>query len=344
MKIVVDINHPAHVHFFKNFIWNMVKKGHQVLVTCSKKDIAENLLNKLNIDYTYIGDYGSSITKKLLNLPILDYNMYKSVKEFKPDLFLGINSIRAAHISRLLNKTSFTFTDTEHSWEQRALYMPFTDVVCTPDCFKLDLGNKHIKYKGYHELAYLHPNYFKPDPSVLDDIRLGKDDTFFIVRFVSWEATHDVGKRGIVDKENLVKWLEKYGSVLITSEKALPYKLEKYRINITPEKIHDLLYYSTLYVGEGGTMASEAAVLGTHSIFISSLGKYCGIFTDQAKYGLQYICESDNDAFNIAKELLENKQLQMLGKAKQKNLLHDKIDVTTYLTHFVEEFLYEYTK
>jgi hypothetical protein len=30
MKIVVDINHPAHVHFFKNFIWEMEERGHQV--------------------------------------------------------------------------------------------------------------------------------------------------------------------------------------------------------------------------------------------------------------------------------------------------------------------------
>ena len=27
MRIVVDINHPAHVHYFKNFIWEMQKKA-----------------------------------------------------------------------------------------------------------------------------------------------------------------------------------------------------------------------------------------------------------------------------------------------------------------------------
>jgi len=26
MRIVVDINHPAQVHYFKNFIWEMGKK------------------------------------------------------------------------------------------------------------------------------------------------------------------------------------------------------------------------------------------------------------------------------------------------------------------------------
>jgi hypothetical protein len=28
MNILVDIGHPAHMHFFKNFLWDMQKKGH----------------------------------------------------------------------------------------------------------------------------------------------------------------------------------------------------------------------------------------------------------------------------------------------------------------------------
>jgi len=27
MKIVVDLGHPAQVHLFKNFVWEMEKKG-----------------------------------------------------------------------------------------------------------------------------------------------------------------------------------------------------------------------------------------------------------------------------------------------------------------------------
>ena len=72
--------------------------------------------------------------------------------------------------------------------------------------------------------------------------------------------------------------LEKYGRVLITSESKLPAEFEPYRVKVAPEKMHDLLYYAALYVGEGGTMASESAVLGTKAIHISTTGKYCGVF------------------------------------------------------------------
>ena len=45
MRIVVDINHPAHVHYFKNFIWEMEKRGHAILITASEKDISYRLLD-----------------------------------------------------------------------------------------------------------------------------------------------------------------------------------------------------------------------------------------------------------------------------------------------------------
>ena len=45
MKIVVDINHPGHVHFFKNFIWEMEKRGHKILITVKEKDVTLKLLD-----------------------------------------------------------------------------------------------------------------------------------------------------------------------------------------------------------------------------------------------------------------------------------------------------------
>ena len=48
--------------------------------------------------------------------------------------------------------------------------------------------------------------------------------------------------------------LSKYARIVITSEDPLPRDLEKYRSNIPPERMHDALYYASLYAGEGATM------------------------------------------------------------------------------------------
>ena len=207
MRIVVDINHPAHVHYFKNFIWEMEREGHEVLITASEKDVALKLLDSYGFNYIRMGSYGNSLAKKVMNVSVMDLKMYKAVKNFKPDIFVGFGSIRAAHISKLMGKRCINLEDSEHSrWENR-LYTPFTDAVLTPSCFQGDLGKKHIRYNSYTELAYLHPNYFTPNPAVLDEMGLSKDDTFIILRFVSWTASHDVGQHGIRNKIELVREL-----------------------------------------------------------------------------------------------------------------------------------------
>ena len=44
MRILIDIGHPAHVHLFKNFAWQMQEKGHKVLFTCREKEFEIDLL------------------------------------------------------------------------------------------------------------------------------------------------------------------------------------------------------------------------------------------------------------------------------------------------------------
>lgn len=339
MRIVVDINHPAHVHYFKNFIWEMERRGHEVLITASEKDVTYNLLNNYGFDYINMGSYGNSLIEKLINIPLMDIKMYNAVKGFKPDIFVGFGSIRAAHVSYLLRKKCILFEDTEHSMEQIRLYLPFTDAVCTPTCFKKDLGKKQVRYNGYIELAHLHPNYFTPNPAVLDELGLSKYDKFIILRFVSWSASHDVGQRGIQNRMGLVKELEKYGRVLITSEGLLDKELEKYKIKVSPEKIHDLLYYASLYVGEGATMATESAILGTPSIYVSSLVGTMGNFVElEQKYGLIFSYSESNEAMKKAVKLVQKPQIKKEWSKKRETLLKDKINVTGFMVWFIEDF------
>ena len=105
------------------------------------------------------------------------------------------------------------------------------------------------------------------------EIGLSENDKFFILRFVSWDATHDIGHKGISleNKRKLIDILKIHGKVIITSEKTLDEEFEKYRMSVSPTKMHDLLFYASLYIGEGGTMASECVVIGTPAIYINSL-------------------------------------------------------------------------
>jgi len=339
MRIVVDINHPAHVHYFKHFIREMKKRGHDILITASRKEITFRLLESIQLQFVDVGTYGTSLISKLVNIPIIDLRYYQTVKAFKPDILLGFGSIRAAHASVFLRKPCINFEDTEHSTEQIYLYRPFVEVICTPSCYLQDLGKKQIRFNGYMELASLHPNYFTPNPAVFTELGLTESDPFIVVRFVSWQASHDIGQHGIRDKVGLVKALEQYGRVLITSEGVLPPELRSYQIRGDPEKLHDLLYYATLYVGEGGTTATEAAVLGTPSIFISSLALTMGNFVElEEAYDLLYSFTDDCTALDRATEILRDPASKEDWRVKQERLLADKIDVTAFMIWLIENY------
>ena len=44
MKILFDLGHPAHVHYFKNLIKLLEKNGNKVLIIAREKDVTQNLL------------------------------------------------------------------------------------------------------------------------------------------------------------------------------------------------------------------------------------------------------------------------------------------------------------
>ncbi len=340
MRILIDMGHPAHVHFFKNFIWEMEKRGHVIKVTARDKEVTKQLLDIYHIPYQLIGKPlpgKFSLFREWISRGI---QVYKTGKQFKADIYLGILNPATAISAKLAGKKSLTFTDTEHANFAKRVTFPFTEKIITPSCYLNDLGEKQIRYDGYHELAYLHPNFFSPEPSILDEIGLGKDDPFIIFRFVSWNASHDKNQFGIQDKISFVKKIEQYGRVFITSEMILPEELEPYKLTISPEKLHNLLNFATLYIGEGATTASECAILGTHAIYINTLRLG---YTDEEgeKYGLVFTfsdpLKMEDCIYEKVIELLKDTNLRIKGKNKQKNLLRDKIDVTEFMIQIVED-------
>ena len=342
MNIVIDIGHPAHVHFFKHFIWEMDKKGHQCLITVAEKDMACALLDNYGFRYANHGSYGHSIGKKLINILVMDYKLYDAAKPFRPDVFMGLASVRAAHTAFCLRKPCLLFDDTENGKAEVVLYKPFVNYICTPSCYQINLGRKQVSYEGYHELAYLHPNRFQPDPAILKKMDLVDQNTFVIMRFVGWSAVHDFGHSGIglEHKRQAVKAFSEHARVFITSESPLPEDLEPYRIHIQPEEIHHVLSYATLLYGESATMASECAVLGTPAIYLDNVGRG---YTDEQErkydsvFNFTESPEDCRDSIHKGVEILTTPDVRALWKTKRERILSEKIDVTDWMIQFVEQ-------
>ncbi|MCC5918097.1 MAG: DUF354 domain-containing protein [Cryomorphaceae bacterium] len=343
MRFLIDIGHPAHVHLFKFFALDMMKKGHEFLFTCRQKEFEIELLEAHNLPYVSFGPKYSGLVGKVWGMFKFGYKEYKTAKKFKPDFFLSHGSIYAAHAAFFLGKPHIAMEDT-FNFEQIRLYLPFTKYVLTSDYMHpLSSHRKNISYPGYHELCYLHPNRFKAEPSIFSKLGLKENDKYVLIRFVSWNATHDAGHTGM-SFENKLKAIElfkKYGKVFISSEKKLPEELEKYRLPSRPEDIHHVIAHTQLLFGESSTMSEEAAMLGVPSVYMfNNSTLYTKHLEDD--YGLMFnFSESDSDqnkAIEKAQELLENPSLKSEWEVRKMKMLSERCDVTNYLTWFFENY------
>jgi len=351
MKLMVGIGHPKGVHFWKNIIHNLESGGHEVKIAAREKDITLRLLDAYCFEYEVIGKNYKGLIKKAYGMFECDFKAFKVAKEFKPDI-LASGAPYLAHVSKLIGKPHVGFSDTEHAGLTSWLSFPFEDVVMTPSCFKRKINpKKHITFNGYFQLAYLHPNYFKPDPTVLDDLGLSKDDKFIIMRLISWEATHDVHSKGFSPDslEKAVKSFEEHGHVFITSEQKLDKNLERCRITFSPEKLHSALCYASLHIGEGGATAIEAALLGTPTVHFETFKFKSGKIMDVThthgnfdelvnRYKMLYTFADPNRAINKALTILQDKNAKKDMERKRERLLREKIDVTAFMTDFIENY------
>lgn len=322
----------------------MVAQGNEVFFTTRRKEISHLLLDRYKLPYQVLGPHYKSMVGKLWGIIKYDILLFFVALRFKPDLFLSMGSIYNSHVAFLLRKPNILLQDTENAKLQHRLSFPFADLILNPACYKDDLGAKQFKYDGYHELAYLHPKRFKADSSVLDALGVSPNETFTVMRFVSWNANHDVNHTGLTDENKIkaVKACEKYGKVFVTSEGDLPDEIKQNQIKIPIEKIHHVMAYASLLFGESATMASECAVLGVPSIFLDNDGRG---YTDEQEeiYGLVYnFTESPLDqqkAIETAETVLQSQKNGKLDwQQKRSRLLNDKIDLTSFLVWLVQGF------
>jgi len=345
MKILIDMGHPAHVHLFKNFIWEMQKQGHEFKITARDKDVTKQLLDAYKIPYELVGKMGSGKRNLFLEWIDRDIKIFFIARKFKPDLLMGNLNPAIVHAAKLLGKKSIVFTDSE----PEAIKYPiadwittqFADVILTLSSVRHDYGKKEVRVNSYKELAYLHPNWFKPNPAVLEQAGLTEEDNFILLRFVAWGAYHDVDRSGfdLDAQRKLIAALEPYGRVFISSERPLPGEFEKYRVPIRPEQMHDFLYYAKLLVCDSQTMATEAAILGTPAVRCNSFvgRKDMGNFLElEHKYGLIFNFKDGKKAMEMAVNLIKNNSLKDTWKGKRARIFQKKIDISAFMVRFIE--------
>ncbi len=342
MKVLFDIGHPAHVHFFRYIIRDLEKNGHDIKICVREREgIVKELLETYGFKYEELEENTPGLVNKMFTMFKNDRKLLKISKQFNPDLFVSVASPYAAQVGWLTGKPSIAFTNTDTASLIFALTVPFTDSIITPKKFTRDLGKKQIRINGFKELAYLHPSRFEPDSTVLNLLGVSTDEKYVILRFSSFDSSHDIGISGFTleDKRELVKSLEPYARVFISSEVVLPADLEQYALKIPPHIILDVLHYASLLIGDSGTITSEAAILGTPTIVFHPLASKLNYLVElERDYQLMYIISEPSDVIRKAIELMQSPDIKCEWQRKQGTFLDDKIDITAFMTWFIENY------
>ena len=131
MKILIDINHPAHVHYFRNFIKLMEAKGHVFCVINRDSKMINQLLDYYGIDHHIRNKRPNKkgTVASLTNLLKMVIWCIRKSLIFHPDLYVGFGSSACAITSFLFNKPCVLMDDTEHNAMNHKLYLPCCSVV-----------------------------------------------------------------------------------------------------------------------------------------------------------------------------------------------------------------------
>ena len=333
MRVLIDLNHPAHAHLFRHVFFGLGDRGHECRVTARDKDVTLRLLGAWGIPCVVLAPVGRTLPARAVELVRREVRFLALARAFRPHLITG-TSAHAARVGRLVDARSAVLSEDDARVVPlfRWVAYPFATAIVTPDGLAYErYGRRHLTYPSYQELFYLHPHRFTPDPGVRRELGLAEGQAYAVVRLSALEAHHDVGARGI--GEDLLRAVARLGRergirVFVSGEKPLASEWEPLRIPIAPERMHDAMAFAEFFVGDSQTMTAESAVLGTPAFRLSGFVGRLTYLEELQAHGLAFgFKPGQEDALVQALEaLLRRQDRRAEMAARRARLLAEKID------------------
>lgn len=344
MNILIDIGHPGHVHLLHPLANELNAKGHKLFYSVRDIPVAKRLMEHYGMTpWLDLGNKKDSLAGKAWTVVRQDAHILHFVRKNHIDIGLSCGLV-LSQVSQLTRMRSFVFDDDDDAAEPLVVKYshPYSAAVFTPDCIQRKTP-KGVYYAGTHELAYLHPNRFTADPTVLQRAGIQNDEPFFIMRFVALKGHHDVGQHGLTleQKKAFVALLNTHGRVIITSERAIEPEFEQYRLPVPPEDIHSLMAYSSLFVGDSQTMTSEAAVLGVPALKCNTFaGRLSVPNMLEKRFDLCYAYQPQQfeEMYRHVEQLLARDPEEVKNEWREKRacMLDKMIDPTEFFLNYIE--------
>jgi len=285
MKIWLDILTPKQARLMHS-IYSELKDCHKILVTSRKSAETQHVLGELGWQTQVIGGHGQTLKAKAENRFQRQSILTKMVTDANVDLHISHVAPSAVQVAYALGIPIILTNDTPWAKHVNTLTLPFTDyLVCssafTPKDTALQgrqsvwtefcMTEDRIRYyNGVDEIAWVR--------SWLKTFKREKQDSPIItIRVPEYRAAY-AGDTRFSPIEIILQELDKIKMSiqiqLLTRYPDQDFKASTKRASVTSvDYSNPLKLYSetTVFIGHGGTMNREAALLGIPSI---SIGYY----------------------------------------------------------------------
>jgi hypothetical protein len=342
MRLLFDINHPVQVHVLRPAIADLVRRGHECSVVARDKDVTLSLLTRFGIPHRVLAPVGRGMAGLLRELAGRELKLLALARGFRPHLIVG-TSAHAARVAKLVGARSVVFNDDDAGAVPlfRWLAYPLASAIVTPDCLRHeDLGPRHLTYPSYQQLFYLHPNRFRPDESIRRELPLKPGERYGIVRLSALTAHHDASVRGI--GEGLILRLRDRlaGSIrlFVSSEAPLSPRLSPLQLPVAPDRLHDVLAFADLCLGDSQSVTAEAAVLGVPAFRMNDFVGRLSYLRELEAYGLAFGFKPEQgDALvHEAEAVMALPDRRAVFEARRARMLSEKIDPLPWFLDVLE--------
>ena len=276
MKIWFDISNSPHVNMFYQLIKELESDGHEVIITSRPLANTIALLDQKGLKHTTVGEhYGKNFLKKVFGYPIRVKQLRKFLKGKKIDLAISQSSFHSPVVAKLLGIPSIYTNDNEHAMGNKPAFICATKILI-PENLAVEKiakagvsAKKVIQYPGVKEGIYL---WSKGEEIQAKRKQNTSGEIKIYIRPEPQTAQYYKGKENFLD-DTILALQEKYSIIVLPRDdnQSAHYKQEKFHKTQVPDKplgFDAIAEDCTIFIGAGGSMTREMAILGIPTISV----------------------------------------------------------------------------
>ena len=327
--------------FFGEAINRLRRDGHKVLCTSRQYREAVELARIKKVDLTLVGSHGGADRYSKLRMSASrTFELAASAREFGPDVALTFSSPEASRVAYGLGIPHFAFNDSPHSEAVARLTLPLASRVYCPWVIPASAWTRYgVPKKGVVRYHALDPAaWLKHEPGRNEHVSASRD---VLIRLeeskASYMADKGLGTINLIDQFVEACHTSFDISILCRYQDQIDAAVDRYgsKVKVFRDVVEGtaMLRSTRLFIGAGGTMTAEAALLGVPTISITPFSYYVEKFLVRA--GLVKKAAAPKTLIRLARTMLSNEKYQRTLGKKAERVLENMEDPTDWMVEAV---------